>query len=130
MKKKVLKKTITTENLHNKLKTLVTKKEFSQYRNEASKELTKIRIEMATKEELNNLADTVGKIANRLVNVEQGVDNIVENMVIKEEHNKVMEFLDKILKNIETLNQERVITNEQLGRLETDVEQLKIKAGI
>jgi len=130
MKKKVLKKKLTIENLHNKLKTLVTKKEFSQYRKEASKELIKIRTEMATKEELNNLTDTVEKIAVRLVNVEQRVGNIVENMVTKEEHNKVMEFLDKILKNIETLNQKRVITNEQLGRLETDVEQLKIKAGI
>jgi len=130
VKKKVSKKRLSIEDLNNRIRTLVTKREVKQYRSEVGEEFVKIRREMATKKELSNLAQTVEKIAVRLVNLENQSRRIGENMVTKEDHNKVMKFLDKILKNIETLNQERVITNEQSRRLEVDVEQLKIKVGI
>jgi len=62
------------------------------------------------------------KIIHKIINLEQGVQEIKENMVDK---NMFLDGQDKIMVILKRLDQERVFDGELIKRLETDVGLIK-----
>jgi hypothetical protein len=111
-------------------KEMATKEELAHLRKEMEIEFAQVRKEMATKEELNKLEQMVRNVESELIIVKQAVLETREAMVTKSEWQELMIKIDKLFSIVEKLVKEKVVTDAQIERIEKDVAVLKEKVGL
>ena len=109
---------------------------------------TGVRKDMATKKDLNevkqdvsalktdmgSVKQSIGKLAVQTLKNTEDIEWIKENMVTKNDHNKVMTALDEVLRIVKKTDIEQTAVNARLERVEREkadkTEVVKIKAHI
>jgi uncharacterized lipoprotein YajG len=118
-------KNITINDLNNKIKQVVTRREFTTFKRDMKQEFTHVHKEMATKEELRQLEQEVRNVEIDLTAVKQAVLETRGIMVTKDDWRELMVKIDRLFDVTETLMQEKTITDKQIERIEKDVAFLK-----
>lgn len=85
---------------------------------------------MASKEDLAKLEKRMVSVEERMISVEEGIASIKEEMVTKEELNKILAALDKAAKNYKNYSEEKAMRDAEIARIRKWVEQIAKKVGI
>ncbi|MBI4727612.1 hypothetical protein HY768_10425, partial [candidate division TA06 bacterium] len=81
--------------------------------------------------DMGSVKQSIGKLAIQTLKNTEDIEWIKENMVTKNDHNKVMTALDEVLHIVRRGDDERVVMNARLDRLDaqkadkTEVERLR-----
>ncbi|MBI4726541.1 hypothetical protein HY768_04850, partial [candidate division TA06 bacterium] len=81
--------------------------------------------------DMGSVKQSIGKLAIQTLKNTEDIEWIKENMVTKNDHNKVMTALDEVLHIVRRSDEERVVMNARLDRLDaqkadkTEVERLR-----